>query len=67
VAGTTVDDPVVSAAIGVQGALTRWLAGLGAGAVGLAALAVLAVTAGVVVRAARHRGMASSVPEDSLP
>jgi cytochrome c-type biogenesis protein len=43
--GQAVDDPVVSAAVGVQARLTQLVAGLGAGGVGLAALAVVLMAA----------------------
>jgi len=54
-AGTTVQDPVISAAIGVQAALTRAVADLGVVGIAGAALAVLAVTGALVVRASRRR------------
>ena len=49
-AGTATADPVVSAAIAVQGALTRWVASLGAGT-----LVAAAVVTGMVVLAAAAR------------
>ena len=67
-AGTTVDDPVVSAAIGVQAALSRAVAGLGVVGIGGAAVAVLAVTGALVLRASRRRrGVERHEPQGALP
>ncbi len=52
-AGTATDDPVVDAAVTVQGALSGWVAGLGAG--GLSALAVAAVVMTVMIRRSQRR------------
>ena len=54
-AGTAVSDPVVSAAISVQAALTRSVTGLGAGGVLLLAGAAAAVVAVLVCRSPRRR------------
>lgn len=59
--GQATSDPVVSAALQVQGDVTRWVAGLGSTTLALVAVA-LAVTVSLVVfaswrrRAAQHRG-----------
>jgi cytochrome c-type biogenesis protein len=52
-AGSAADDPVVDAAVTVQGALSGWVAALGAG--GLSALAVAAVVATVLARRSQRR------------
>ena len=66
-AGTTVEDPVVSAAIGVQAALSRAVAGLGVVGIGGAAVAVLAVTGLLVLRASRRRrDVRRQRPQDAL-
>lgn len=67
-AGTTVEDPVVSTAIGVQGALSRSVAGLGVVGIGWAALAVVAVTVALAVRSSRRRrDLKRREPQDALP
>ena len=57
--GTAVSDPVISGAISVQGALTRWVAGLGAA--GLLVLAGVAAAA-LVLPARRSRGPQAQEP-----
>ncbi len=52
-AGTATDDPVVDAAVTVQGALSGWVAALGAG--GVSALALAAVVATMLVRRSQRR------------
>ncbi len=59
--GQQVDDPVVDAAIGVQGWLTRLVVGLGTGGVAAVAVVVLAVAAVVVVRGVRRRRAGAAV------
>jgi cytochrome c-type biogenesis protein len=53
-AGSAVHDPVVSAAVAVQGVLSRWVAALGAGELLVLAMATNAVVA-VLVRRSRRR------------
>lgn len=66
-AGTTVEDPIVSAAIGVQAALTRAVAGLGVVGVGGTVVVVLAVTGTMVLRASRRRrAVGRHEPQDAL-
>ena len=55
--GATTSDPVISAAVDLQGAVSRWVAGLGPGGVLLLALGMAALLAGLVLaRRARTRG-----------
>jgi cytochrome c biogenesis protein CcdA len=61
-AGTTVSDPVVSAAINAQSAMVRWVAGLGVGTVLLAASGVVAVVVGGVVMRVRRRHHRDPLP-----
>ena len=66
-AGTTVEDPVVSAAIGVQAALSRAVAGLGVVGIVGTAVAVLAITGTLVGRASRrHRDGERHEPQDAV-
>ena len=55
--GQVVDDPVVGAGLEVQGVLTRWVSGLGAGAILLAAVGLTAALA-IAVVATRRRARA---------
>lgn len=65
-AGTTVQDPVVSAAIGVQGVLSRAVAGVDTRLLAAAALAVVAVSAWALVTGRRgHLAQAEAVPQDA--
>ncbi|MGV8964642.1 MAG: cytochrome c biogenesis CcdA family protein [Cellulomonas sp.] len=54
-AGARVDDPVVSAAIGVQAAISRAVAGLGAPGILAGAVVVLAIVVAAAARSAAHR------------
>ncbi len=55
-AGTTTSDPVIDAAIRVQGAVSRWVAGLGPGGlIGLAAAVVVLLAVAVLWRGRRDR------------
>lgn len=54
-AGGVSSDPVISAAVGVQEAISRWVAGLGAGVVLAVAGASAVLIAAVVARRARGR------------
>ena len=60
-AGDTTTDPVVSAAVGVQATITRWIAGLGAGPI-IGVAVALAVLAAVLVgrRVLANRSVATS-------
>ncbi|HSK26935.1 MAG TPA: cytochrome c biogenesis protein CcdA [Jiangellales bacterium] len=53
-AGGSTEDPLVDAALALQGAASRWVAGLGAGTVAVAFLALLAVGVGTAWLARRH-------------
>jgi cytochrome c-type biogenesis protein len=59
-AGSAVSDPVVRAAVAVQGAITREVAGLGATGLALAAAALAAVLAAVAASAAARRRRADT-------
>jgi len=47
--GSATSDPIISAAVGVQGAISRWVGGLGPGVLLLLALAVAALLAAVLL------------------
>jgi len=47
--GSATADPIISAAVGVQGAISRWVGGLGPGGLLLLALAVAALLAAVLL------------------
>lgn len=65
-AGTTVQDPVVSAAVGVQGVLSRTVAGLDTRLLVAAALTVVAAGAWVLVTGLRGRcEQAGAEPQDA--
>ncbi len=58
--GAATSDPVISAAVRLQGAVSRWVAGLGPGGLLLLALGMAALLAGLVLaRRARTRGARS--------
>lgn len=64
--GTTVQDPVVSAAVGVQGVLSRTVAGLDTRLLVAAALTVVAAGAWVLVTGLRGRcEQAGAEPQDA--
>ncbi len=65
-AGTSVDDPIVSAAVAVQGALSRGVLGLGVPAIAVAVAVVLTIALTVLVRGLRHRDSEQPADEESL-
>jgi len=62
--GSATSDPIISAAVGVQGAISRWVGGLGPGGL-LLALAVAALLAAVLLlRRGRGRSYEQTAGRD---